>query len=293
MQFTTWTLGTSAMAAMMAGAWAQQLDYADSLQALSYGNVDMQGNSSGTVWLNVTGFAADKLPYIQNDLGIMSLDNMEPLQILAGLAETAASKGQYGDLVYLYTAFAMNGHADHVKVSSDEMQQGLLMAVTPPNSNTPDQGLIKLYAGTSSSSYISQAFLGLQGQTFNTATNTTTDVSTPTAGTLSNSSLEKRWTKETCSKAHQAAKSACRALISKLSGNVTLKTGGPRAVCYAGCCVSWSANATFQYQNLTNAANYCVNACGSVNVSCEVKGGGWVSLRLRTGPDFVGDELGE
>lgn len=248
------------MVAMMAGAWAQQFDYADSLQALSYGNVAMQGNSSGTVWLNVTGFAADKLPYIQNDLGIMSLDNREPLQILAGLAETAASKGQYGDLVYLYTAFAMNGHGEHVKVSSDEMQHGLLKAVTPPNSKIPDQGLIKLYAGTSSSSYISQAFLGLHGQTLATATAT------------SKSSPEKRWTKETCSNAHKAAKSACRTLISKLSGNVTVKTGGPRSICYQGCCVSWSANATFQYQNLTNAANYCVNACSSATVSCEVYG---------------------
>lgn len=258
MQFTTWTLGTCAMAAVMAGAWAQHLDYADSLHALSYGNVAMQGNSSGTVWLNVTGFAADKLPYIQHDLGIMSLDNLEPLQILAGLAEKAASKGQYGDLVYLYTAFAMNGHADHVKVSSEELQQGLLKAVTPPNSNTPDEVLIKLYAGTSSSSYISQAFLGLQGQT----------LATPHPS----SSPEKRWTRETCSSAHKAAKSACRALISKLSGNITVKTGGPRSICYQGCCVSWSANATFQYQNLTNAANYCVNACGAATVSCEVYG---------------------
>ncbi|MCJ1425833.1 hypothetical protein MMC29_003733 [Sticta canariensis] len=258
MQLTTWTLGASAMAAMMAGACAQQLGYADSLHALSYGNVAMQGNSSGTVWLNVTGFAADKLPYIQNDLGIISLDNLEPLQILAGLAETAASKGQYGDLVYLYTAFAMNGHADHIKVSSDELQQGLLKAVTPPNSNTPDRVLIKLYAGTSSSSYISQAFLNLQGQTLATAT--------------SSSSPEKRWTKETCSNAHKAAKSACRALISKLSGNITLKIGGPRSICYKACCVSWSANATFEYQNLTNAANYCVNACGSSTVSCKVFG---------------------
>lgn len=270
MQFTTWTLGTSAMAAMMAGSWAEQLNYADSLQALSYGNVAMQGNSSGTVWLNVTGFAADKLPYIQNDLGIMSLDNLEPLQILAGLAKTAASNGQYGDLVYLYTAFAMNGHADNVKVSSDEMQQGLLMAVTPPNLNTPDQTLIKLYAGTSSSSYISQAFLGLQGQMLATATSTTSDASTSTTTATFNSSLEKRWTKERCSTAYKAAKSACQALISEL--DATVKTGGPRSICYQNCCISWSANATFQLRNLTNAANYCVNACSSATVSCEVYG---------------------
>lgn len=278
MQFTTWTLGTSAMAAMMAGAWAQQLAYTDSLHALSYGNVAMQGNSSGAVWLNVTGFAADKLPYIQNDLGIMSLDNLEPLQILAGLAETAASRGQYGDLVYLYTAFALNAHADHVKVSSDEMQHGLLEAVTPLKSKTPDQGLIKLYAATSSSSYIRKAFLGLQGKTLATATSITTDASTATSTATSNSSLEKRWTRETCSNAHKAVKSACRSLISQISGSVTIKSGGPRSICYRGCCISWSANATFQYQNLTEAANYCVNACGTSTVSCEVYG---VSLQGR------------
>lgn len=268
MQFTAWTLGTSAMAAMMAGAWAQQLEYADSLHALSYGNIAMQGNSSGAVWLNVTGYAADKLPHIQNDLGIMSLDNLEPLQILAGLAKTAASKGQYGDLVYLYAAFAMNGYADNIKVSSDEMQRGLLMAVTPPNSNTPDQGLIKLYSGTCSSSYISQAFLSLQGQTPGKATSATTGASTGP----SNSSVEKRWGFKSCDSANQAAKSACRNLISRLSGNLTVKTGGPRNICYQGCCVSWSANATFQYQNLTDAANYCLSTCGSVGISCKVRG---------------------
>lgn len=262
MQFTAWTLGISAMAAMMAGAWAQELDYANSLQALSYGNVAMQGNSSGTVWLNVTGFATDKLPYIQHDMGILSLDNKEPLQILADLAKTAASKGQYGDLVYLYAAFAMNGHGDNIKVSNEKMQQSLLKAVTPPDSNTPDSGLIKLYASTSTSSLIGQAFLDLQGKT----------LAPGPSDSNSKSSPEKRWTRETCSNAHQAAKSACRALISKLSGNFIVKSGGPRSICYQGCCVSWSANATFQYQNLTNAANYCVNACGSATVSCEVYG---------------------
>lgn len=267
MQFTAWTAGISAMATMMAaGAWAQELDYANSLQALSYGNVAMQGNSSGTVWLNVTGFAIDKLPYIQHDLGILSLDNMEPLQILAGLAKTAASKSQYGDVVYLYTAFDMNGHGDNIKVSSEEMQQGLLKAVTPPDSNTPDPDLIKLYASTSTSSLIGQAFLDLQGKTL------ATGPSNFNSNSDSDSSLEKRWTKEKCSNAHRATKKACRALLSKLAGNVTVKSGGPRSICYQGCCVSWSANATFEYRNLTNAANFCVNACGAATVSCEVYG---------------------
>lgn len=261
MQFTAWTLGVGAMAAMMAGAWAQELDYASSLEALSYGNIAMQGNSSGTVWLNVTGFAIDKLPYIQHDLGIESWDNMEPLQILAGLTKIAASKKQYGDIVFLYNAFVMNGHGDHIKVSSEEMHQGLLKAVTSPNSNTPDPGLIKLYASTSTSELIGQAFLNLQGKSLNT------EFSNPDSN-----SLEKRWTRERCSSAHKAFKNSCLHLIANLRGNMKVKTGRPRSICYQGCCVSWSANATFEYRNLTNAANFCVNACGAATVSCEVYG---------------------
>lgn len=263
MQITIWTLGTGAMAAIMAGALAQQLDYADSLQALSYGNVAMQGNSAGTVWLNITGFVADKLPYIQHNVGIFSLDNLEALQILAGLVGQAASKGQYGDLVFLYNAFAMNGHADYVKVSSDEMQEGLLTAVTPPDATIPDPDLIKLYADTCSSSYISQAFVGLQGQTL---------LRSPLPPQSSPSSLEKRWIREACSGSHLATKSTCRDLISVIRSSTTLKTGGPRNVCYRGCCISWSVYATFQLSDLTNAAEYCVNYCGNTQVSCEVYG---------------------
>lgn len=266
MQFTSWIFRFGAMTVMMAGGtWAQELNYADSLKALSYGNVDLQGKSSGTVWLNVTGFAVDKLPHIQDNLGIYTLDNLEPLRILAGLAKTAASKGQYGDLVYLFSAFAMNGHGEHVKASSDAMQQSLFNAVTPPNSHSPDQDLIKLYSNTCSSPYIRQAFLDLQGQTRASAP-------ANTSPNPAKSSLEKRWYKEVCGYAHEGAKSACRSLIAAVSIDATLKTGGPRNVCYQGCCISWSANATFEIRNLTNAADYCVNACGSVNVSCEVFG---------------------
>lgn len=264
MQLTSWTLGTSAMAAV--GAWAQHLDYAASLQALSYGNYPVQDKSSGTVRLNVIDFAVavDKLPYIQDDLYILSLDNLKPLQILADLTKTAALKDQYGDLVYLYNAFAMNGHADHAKVSSDQMQQGLLAAVTPPNSDTPDQGLIKLYAGTCSSPYISKAFLSLQGQTLATVTATATGTS--------KSSLEKRATSVECDNMNAAPRAACRDLINGITGSRIRVSGGPRDLCLGGCCISWSRNANFDRDNLVSAANECMNTCRSDPVSCKAFG---------------------
>lgn len=260
MHFTTWTIGASVMAAMMMGAWTHKLDYADSLQPLPYGHVALQGNSTGAAWFNITNYPIDKLPYIQKDLGIFSLDNFESLQFLIELAEAAAFKEQYGDLVYLYNAFAMNGHAEYVKVSSKPMQQGLLWAVTPPNSDTPDQNLIKLYADTSSSPYISQTFLGLQVQTLATVTSP------------SESSPRKRYTGQTCDNRHQAGRSACNDLVNILRNNPTIKTGGPRDICFQGCCVSWSRDATFQYENLAPAADLCLSYCGGDFVSCKIFG---------------------
>lgn len=260
MHFSTWTLGTSAMAVMMIdGVWTRKIDYAGSLQALSYGNVPLQGNSTGTVWFNVTDFAVDvhKLPYIQTGLGIFSLDNFESLEFLVDLAETAASKSQYGDFIYLYNAFAMNAHVEYVKVSSKAMQEGLLVAVTPPGSNTPDQNLIKLYADTCSSPSIRQTFLGLE----------ITVISTSPA-----SPPQKRYTGISCSDQFAAARSACDNLRSLVTGNFLEISGGPRDVCLQGCCISWSGDADFQLDNLHEAADACSGYCTENSFSCVVNG---------------------
>lgn len=240
-----------AIAGLVTSAQCQQLSYEDSITALAYGNVAIDSSSEGEVWLNVTGFAADKLPHIQNDLGIHTLDNLETLTTIAGLTQVAAEQGQWGDIVFLYSAFEMNGHSEYFNASSAEMQESLLIAVTDQTSGEIDSTLIKLYASTSSSGYLVQAFENLK--------------SAP-------SSPEKRWVKEACSSAHKATKAACRSLLENVRGNATWKSGGPRSICKSGCCISWSANATFQVQNLTNAANYCLNACGTSMVSCEVWG---------------------
>lgn len=250
MQFSS-TLSL-ALGVVSATAAAKNLDYASSIHALSYGNVETQGNAGGAVWFNVTGFAPDKLPHIQHDVGVYTMDNLESLKTVAGLGQVAAKEGKWGDVIYLYNVFSMNGHPDHAKASSTEMRDGLLVAVTKADKSGIDSDLIDLYVKTSSSPFLAEAFNALR--------------TTPAA------SITPRWTKERCNNAHKALKSACRTLAENIHFNASVKTGGPRSICRSGCCISWSANATFKLENLYPAANYCINACSSATVSCEVYG---------------------
>ncbi|KAG5961992.1 hypothetical protein E4U58_004024 [Claviceps cyperi] len=231
------------------------LDYTDSIRALSFGKVELKSfsASSGEIWFNVTGFAPDKLPHVQEDVGIYTIDNLELLRIVAGLGQAAAQQGKWGDLVYLYNVFSMNGYLDYAKTTSSEMQGGLLAAVTKPDGSGADQDLITEYIKTSSSPSLAAAYGSLR--------------------IISAASHHPpRWTRKTCSSAHQAVKSACYILVESIHFNASVKTGGPRSICQSGCCISWSANASFPIQNLYKAANYCVSTCGTATLSCEVYG---------------------
>lgn len=239
---------------LASSAQCQRLGYEDSITALAYGNVAANESTPGEVWLNVTGFAPDKLPHIQDNLGIYTFDNLNPLKTVAGLALEAAKRGQYGDVVFLYNAFAVNAYIDNIKVASDEMKEGLLSAVTGQNGTQADPNLVDLYARTSSSKFVADAFDSLKG------------------GKKERSGISRRDGSPVCDSKHQALKSACKSLISSLSGNITWKSGGPRSACKYGCCISWSANATFQYDDLTNASTICLKACLSADVSCKTHG---------------------
>jgi hypothetical protein len=244
---------SSIILAMSSLALSATLNYADSIHALSFGNVKTEGESGGIVWLNVTGFATDKLPHIQQDLGVQTVDNIKALKTIAGLASIAAKQAKWGDLVYLYNVFAMNGHAPYADASSSEMQEGLLSAVTKPDRSGVDSELIALYIKTSSSPLLVKAFEALH----------TTPVPSRT---------HKRWDGTYCDSAHKAVASVCRSLVDSIHFNVSVKSGGPRNICKGGCCISWSANATFQVENLYPAANYCLSYCHTANISCEVYG---------------------
>lgn len=107
----------------------------------------------------------------------------------------------------------MNAYVDFVQVSSDEMKRGLLSSVMKEEGSQPDHELIELYANTSSSPYLTEAFNKLKSET---------------------GVEEKRWLKEACDSAHKASKATCRSLLSGLSGSASWKSGGPRSICKKG-----------------------------------------------------------
>lgn len=84
---------------------------------------------------------------------------------------------------------------------------------------------------------------------------------------------EMDWTRNqiVCSAAHVAVGAACIALLGRIRIDGSWKSGGPRDICYEACCISWSANATFQIENLYNDAERCYSVCvnASGGVSCE------------------------
>ncbi|KAB8263159.1 hypothetical protein BDV32DRAFT_156655 [Aspergillus pseudonomiae] len=141
-------------------AHSQQLSYDDSIQALAYGNIATSVESRGYAWLNIAGFAETELPHIQADVGIHSLDNACELQVIANLVQSAARRGLWGDLVFLYNIFSMNAHPAYANVASTQMQTSLLDAVRGKGStgSGPDERLIELYASTSSAPDLEAAY---------------------------------------------------------------------------------------------------------------------------------------
>lgn len=165
-------MGTSLfylLAGMLLGqtAHSQQLSYNNSIQALAYGNIATSSvESSGNVWLNITGFAENELPHIQEEMGIYCLDNARELQVIANLAQSAARKALWGDLVFLYNVFSMNAYPAYANVTSMQMQAGLLEAVCGKGAmgNGPDGRLIELYASTSSVPILEAVYRALPAQ---------------------------------------------------------------------------------------------------------------------------------
>ncbi|PGH14834.1 hypothetical protein AJ80_05760 [Polytolypa hystricis UAMH7299] len=203
-------------------------------------------DTKGVVYFTSPAFKADKLPHINLGVGVQSLDNLNALQSIGGLAEKAAKDGKWGDVVYLYNAFLLNGYNDSIALTSEAIQDGLTEAVNG------DSALIDLYRGTSSSTDLANAFENLAKQ--------------PTRKV-------KRWDAITCDNANQANAGHCNTLLAAIQGDSSPKSGGPRNMCYSSCCISWSRDAYFQTQHLYNAAREAMNRCSLNNlVSSKVFG---------------------
>jgi hypothetical protein len=211
----------------------------------------------------------NELPYIQEAVGITSLDNARELQVITGLVNTAASQQQWGDVVFLYNVFSMNAHPEFASVASPQMQAGLLDAVRDRASNAgPDDRLIELYASTSSSPSLVEAFRALPDQYAKSQVKvglSTVPATEPSATAVAKREAHIDRNRVVRSAAHVAVASACIALLGRIRLDTSWKSGGPRDICYNGCCISWSVNATFQIENLYNASQSCYSAC--VNAS--------------------------
>jgi hypothetical protein len=261
MEFKTGLLGLALLMFVALGR-ANELSYEDSITALASGNVVAQPSfqpsaEPGEVWLNVSGFAPEKLPNIQRDVGMASFDNAVPLEIVAGLTKIAAIKSQWGDIVFLYNVFSMNAFPAYVNVSSREMKYGLLRAVTGEHNGEVNTTLVDLYARTSSSVYLSDAFKNLKTE----------------PRTLFNTPARKVFAWIYCDNQNMASTTDCLSVIQRVTGVYTWKSGGPRSICEDGCCISWSADATFQWDNLNEAANLCMKVCAELfSISCKVLG---------------------
>ncbi|KAG6006386.1 hypothetical protein E4U21_007117 [Claviceps maximensis] len=275
----------SSMAASPAQAGIPQMDYHGSMKALSYGNIPMDNQpkvvASGEIHFSIKDYPTEKLPHLKQDVGMYTMDNLETLKVIVQLGQEAGKQGRWGDLVFLHNAFSMNAHLNYAKVVSPEMREGLLKAVTKTDKSGVDVELIELYVQTSTSPALAAAFNDLR----------TTPVTSELAARGDLSARGDLYD-ESCSFSHRANKRECQALLGNVQLDVSIRTGEPRSICNAGCCISWSVNATFKTSDLFNPASYCYNACGFGSVSCKIFGldleGTIVNECLSNRPDGCG-----
>ncbi|QPH11857.1 hypothetical protein C2857_003782 [Epichloe festucae Fl1] len=244
-----WALGSMAAASNKLDAHAA---HARAVQALvSDGSLGMQDESAAQVWFKASGLAPEHLPRIQEDVSLYTHDRGESLKAIADLGAAAAKAGAWGDVVYLFNVFSMNAHAEHAKVTSPQMRELLLAAVTKADGSGVDPVLIKRYAKTSSSPALAEAFKAL-------GTNTVTLIS--------------RDVQPTCEKDFQVDMADCQTLMAQIED----KNSHPaysEINCYKTCCMSFFGRPrpAFRKIHLLPAYYSCVDHCGDGGqMSCKV-----------------------
>lgn len=234
------------------------LSYEDALRAIANNKVDnVYDDSHGAVYFNTKDYGLEDhgFPVLDN-FGIDTHSTFNYLTSLTKLARQAADKQKYGDVALLLYKFLYAGNAEATKID--------------PNSDMVID-MINEFGGKSNKRNDNRELLNMLSQSVSTPE--VEDLFTLVSnGTPQKDGLDKRWTKEKCLKAHKAVKNACWDLLSRVKIDASTKTGGPRNIEYQGCFISWSANATFQIRNLTNAANLCLQVCAGSYISCEVWG---------------------
>ncbi|KZZ90041.1 hypothetical protein AAP_03991 [Ascosphaera apis ARSEF 7405] len=244
---------------------ADAYNYTFALRELANGTMPQNASTTpGAMWLNVRGYSPDELPYIQNNLGVHSLDAYDEMRMVAALAIMAAKFQRYGDLVYLYSLFEMNAAFGSSGVDKPAMRDALWKGATgcPLNGDcgnilTSNDGtgsdsgsssyLLDLYASTSTSAMLSRVYEEFKGS--NSTSRTPTQRQHGPVDDY-NTTIS-----------HAASLMTCSGLLTLLKdGRMSPRYGGPRSVCYSNCCLSWTGNAVFQWADvMPDIQQYCLD----------------------------------
>ncbi|KAI5295602.1 hypothetical protein KEM52_000874 [Ascosphaera acerosa] len=239
-------------------------NYTYALNQLVEGTMLQNASSTrGAMWLNVRGFEPSAVPFIQQNLGVHSLDAYDELRQVAGLAMMAAQYKLYGDLIYLYSLFGMNAAFGASSVEGAAMKEVLWRAATGCASLQCDgrdavtipTHLLSLYASTSTCPSLSRVYEEFTASWANATTRLrimrTLDEEPESSSPTTNSTITPQ----------AASIVTCSGLVTLLKdGRMSPKYGGPRSVCYSSCCIKWTGNGVFHWADiLPTIQTFCLN----------------------------------
>ncbi|KAI5295489.1 hypothetical protein KEM55_006181, partial [Ascosphaera atra] len=245
---------------------AAALEYTSALCSLANGTFAQNSTTApGALWLNARGFNPTLLPNLQENVGVHTLDAYDELRTVVSLALTAAKYQKLGDIIYLFSLFRLNANFGMSSVDNEAMLDALWMGAkggkltdssskaasskTKRKENTEDY-LLDLYIATSTSPRLANVYKEFKG--WNQTTYATTYKEKAEQGNV-HSSYED-------DVGNGAPLISCSALLGLLKqGVASPRYGGPRSVCYAGCCLSWSTDAVFDWKDVSpDVHRYCL-----------------------------------
>ncbi|WBW73816.1 Schizosaccharomyces japonicus specific family with GPPY motif and periodic tyrosine [Schizosaccharomyces osmophilus] len=235
-------------------AYAVQLnhiDYEGAVNALVNSLADDVSGNEGIV--SHTGIYEslyqEDLSQFNFTINYLSGDNYGKVDSLLKLASQANDKDLVGDLVYLAHYASVGGYNEYMQLNDKSSFAKDLLSFC-----NNDATIFTKLSKSSSNQKLQDFFQKLISQESDTS---------------SSNNLEKRYDGTyTCDDKHTAVKGSCVLLKNYLWGNPGTIPHGPRAVCYAGCCVSWSMDAPVVLGDLAPRVDTCIQTCPNDQFSC-------------------------
>ncbi|EPX71707.1 uncharacterized protein SOCG_01921 [Schizosaccharomyces octosporus yFS286] len=228
-----------------------ETDYEGSLNTLVNGLADETYGDEGII--SHTGvyesLYKDDLSQFNYTMDFMSGDNYGKVEALLNLASKANDKGFVGDLIYLAHFASAGGYNGYMQLNDESSFAKDLLGFCEN-----DATIFTKLSQSSSNKKLQDFFESLVS---------------PESDASSNNKLGKRYDGTyTCNTKHTASRESCSLLYGYLSRSTWTISGGPRAACYSGCCVSWSMKAPAQATELAPRVNTCLQTCPNPTFSC-------------------------